>query len=310
MVAAFPSRGHCRCTYGSSSSGRPLLIAPVNDVVNIVKSRYLSEGDVDVERTDGTRGSLTASWRLHNNRWRAAYDMLSSSPRRFHQSKSQPYASRSVGRATSVGDAPRARSIARWSPASAVANSQLERVLLSYRRSVCSLREMYGVCRSSRAGCGRRDEQFEQCAAAAAAASASATGTVLTSTTTSMMLDFRRRCGCHAVDRTKTVYDSEIIGLGNRSDGATRLYARNKCRRRLYYSIQQWFCCAITGGFMTYISLFYERLLQQRTGTEGFNTAICMQLNCTDIEFMLPNEIHNWRLHGALCSLIAITCNW
>jgi len=92
-----------------------------------------------------------------------------------------------------------------------------------------------------------------------------------------MMLDFCRRCGRHAVDGTKTVYDSEIIGLGNRRDGAARLYARNKCRRRLYYTAQQWFCCAITGSFMTYISLFYERLLQQRTGTGSFNTAMCMQ---------------------------------
>jgi len=104
----------------------------------------------------------------------------------------------------------------------------------------------------------------------------------------------RRRCltfacsaqcsGCHAIDGTETIYETETIGLANRADSAGRLYEMNKCRRQLYYSIQQhWFCGAITGSFMTYISLLRGCLLQQKRASDNFNTTICMPCATTEL---------------------------
>jgi len=58
----------------------------------------------------------------------------------------------------------------------------------------------------------------------------------------------------------KPFMTTRLLRLGSRI-GAARLYARNKCRRRLYYIVQRRFCCTIDRRFMTYISVFYGCLL-------------------------------------------------
>ena len=96
---------------------------------------------------------------------------------------------------------------------------------------------MYGLWRACRARCGQHaTEQFQRSSSSSSSLSSSEAVSVLT-TMMSMVLDFHRHRRCHAVDGTETVYDTVIIGLGNRAAGAARLYARNKRRRQVYCSV-------------------------------------------------------------------------